>query len=367
GGTQTGVAAGNGADGTGSGGGGAGASQVGGNGGDGVVIVRYPIFLAAPANVSTEFADQAFTLLYDAPNNAGSTLTIEYSTDGGTTWRDLGETDGSTLVEQQSDGTALVNGVTYPVVLRAKNSAGDESVVTDAVDVTPGARGEVLRLDVTNPASFPSPSTGAFVDLAKGRTFTGLAGNVDDRTATYELTSNGAAVISSDLSGSPELVNFSQGFTVSAVIDFSTPNSNETIIELYQSSDKFIRASRYSTSNKLLVEFKNRTPGINLQWNCRSSGGIVDGLAQYVVSVDFVNGTCQFAVDGIDFPQEANNWSSRISDVGMPFLQTMSRVRVGGRFDNTLFADGALQSLVVYNYPLSTPMCSPTKSVSLGD
>ena len=363
GGTQNGIAAGNGVDGTGSGGGGAGASQVGGNGGDGVVIVRYPIFLAAPANVSTEFADEAFTLLYDAPNNAGSTLTIEYSTDGGATWRDLGETDGSTRVEQQSDGTALANGVSYSVVLRAKNSAGDESVVTDAVEVTPGARGEVLRLDVTNPASFPSPSTGEFVDLAKGRTFTGLAANVDDRTATYELTSNGAAVISSDLGGSPEVVNFSQGFTIFAVFDFARSRPNETMVELWESSSKYIRVGRYGTSTGIEVEVKNNVPGYTESY-CRTTSGIVNGPALYSVSVDPNSNTCQIAVNGVERGITSNNINkTRVGSI----LQTMSKVRVGGRSDNTSPAEGALQSLVVYNYMLSTPTCVPTETISLGD
>ena len=375
GGTQNGIDAGDGIDGTGSGGGGAGASQVAGDGGDGVVIVRYPIFLSAPANVATEFSDQAFTLLYDAPNNEGSTLTIEYSTDGGATWRDLGETDGSTRVEQQSDGAALENGVTYSVTLRAKNSAGDESVVTDPVEVTPGARGEVLRLDVTNPASFPNPSTGEFVDLAKGRTFSGLAANVDDRTATYELTTDGSAVISSDLGGSPEVVNFSQGFTIFAVFDFARSRSDETMVELWESSSKYIRVSRRSTGKGLLVEVKNYIPGetANTFKQCYSNNGIVDGPALYAVTIEPSSRTCRITVNGVVQYASALNEApvgsgyNSINETIGTILQTMSKVRVGGRSDNTLPAEGALQSLVVYNYVLSAPTCVPTEAVSLGD
>jgi titin len=72
--------------------------------------------------------------------NGGATITnYEYSTDNGTTWKAFSPADATTpvVITTRSDAaSALVNGTTYQVKLRAVNAAGSGYAST-AVSVTP--------------------------------------------------------------------------------------------------------------------------------------------------------------------------------------------------------------------------------------
>jgi titin len=95
---------------------------------------------APTALVSTAGNAQA-SIAFTAPtSNGGATITnYEYSTDNGTTWKLFSPVDTTTpvVITTRSDTTsALVNGTTYNVKLRAVNPAGSGTVST-AVSVTP--------------------------------------------------------------------------------------------------------------------------------------------------------------------------------------------------------------------------------------
>ena len=92
------------------------------------------------ALVATAGAAKA-TIAFTAPtSNGGSTITnYEYSTNNGTTWKALSPIDATSpvVITTRSDAaTALVNGTTYQVKLRAVNSAGSGTASAD-VSVKP--------------------------------------------------------------------------------------------------------------------------------------------------------------------------------------------------------------------------------------
>jgi hypothetical protein len=81
------------------------------------------------------------SIAFTAPtSNGGATITnYEYSTDNGTTWKAFSPADATSPVSisVRSDTTsALVNGTTYQIKLRAVNTAGTGTAST-AVSVTP--------------------------------------------------------------------------------------------------------------------------------------------------------------------------------------------------------------------------------------
>lgn len=98
----------------------------------------------APQNLVITPGDQQLSVAFDPPaSNGGSAITTyQYSTDGGTTWRNRQTgTDASPLVitTLSTDGaTALTNGVTYPVQLRAVNDVGN-GPATASTNGTPTA------------------------------------------------------------------------------------------------------------------------------------------------------------------------------------------------------------------------------------
>jgi hypothetical protein len=62
-----------------------------------------------------------------APSNGGSAITkYQYTTDGGTNWRDSGLTaPGTVALSLQSDGSAMANGTNYDFEVRAVNAVGN--------------------------------------------------------------------------------------------------------------------------------------------------------------------------------------------------------------------------------------------------
>lgn len=97
----------------------------------------------APSVSSVTAGDQQLSVAFTAGSNSGSSVTIyEYSTDGGSTWRARASgTTASPLVVTTISGvanTALVNGVSYQVRLRAVNAAGS-GVASSSTSATPSA------------------------------------------------------------------------------------------------------------------------------------------------------------------------------------------------------------------------------------
>ncbi|MEI6216222.1 MAG: fibronectin type III domain-containing protein, partial [Actinomycetes bacterium] len=121
---------------------------------------------------------------FTAGTNTGSAIsTYQYSTDGGTSWRNrqTGSTASPILITTLSvDGTTpLTNGTAYPVQIRAVNAAGNSAATasTSATpDVAPGAPTSI----VITPAS-------AQLSVA----FTPPAGNGGSAVTNYQYSTNG--------------------------------------------------------------------------------------------------------------------------------------------------------------------------------
>ncbi|TFB77325.1 fibronectin type III domain-containing protein [Cryobacterium glaciale] len=116
-----------------------------GDGAASAALTAVPATVASAPTLGTiTRSDRTLSIGFTAGNAGGSALTgFEYSTDGGLSWR--ARTSGSTgsplvITVLSSDGaTRLVNGVAYPVQLRAVNGvgAGSGSVVRSVPPMTP--------------------------------------------------------------------------------------------------------------------------------------------------------------------------------------------------------------------------------------
>ena len=112
---------------------------------------------SAPTITSISAASQSLTVLFSPPPDDGgaSISRYEYSTDNGATWRRLSPdiTSSPFIIDLLSTpgSTNLVNGVAYPVSIRAVNSNGNSAGAT-AVNATPAI-----------PVVASSPSAGPLV------------------------------------------------------------------------------------------------------------------------------------------------------------------------------------------------------------
>lgn len=99
----------------------------------------------APSIIGVESGPGTLTVEFDAPaTDGGSAIeTHEYSTDGGSTWREraTGTTGSPLVITTTSDGDALEDGTLYAIQVRAKNDAGagDASSTALAAPVGPPA------------------------------------------------------------------------------------------------------------------------------------------------------------------------------------------------------------------------------------
>lgn len=109
------------------GGGSGGYSNSGGAGGTGIVILRYAFGTpSAPVITSITGSANKLTVAFTAPaSDGGSAITnYEYSLDGGSTWTAISPADATSPIEitKLANGTtALTNGTTYQVAIRANN------------------------------------------------------------------------------------------------------------------------------------------------------------------------------------------------------------------------------------------------------
>jgi titin len=115
-----------------------------GAGASSTMVEVTPGVATAPTSLVATAGDRQTTIAFTAPSsNGGVAITnYEYSTNNGTTWKLLNPVDGTTpvTISIRSDATtALVNGTTYSVKLRAVSSAGKKGAISAAVSVTPAA------------------------------------------------------------------------------------------------------------------------------------------------------------------------------------------------------------------------------------
>jgi len=235
---------GNGTANTGGGGGGGMGWRAGGNGGSGVVIIRYDTAPGAPSIDSITASSAQLSVAFTAGSNTGSALTkYQYSTDGGSTWRDRASgTTASPLVITTISGaanTSLVNGTSYNIQIRAFNSiAGSASATTAATPLasaltptfgTPTATADGFTVQIGNYSgsyTWAGTATSGSVSISGSGlvTVTGVAPGTSS-TATITTTRTGytdgsATVSATSITGSALTPTFgtptatADGFTV---------------------------------------------------------------------------------------------------------------------------------------------------------
>ncbi|MFZ9913190.1 MAG: beta strand repeat-containing protein [Ilumatobacteraceae bacterium] len=198
-----------GTDGRGAGGGGSGGDNYSGNpfragdGGDGIVIVRYSTLPAAPTISSVSAQDRGVSVTFAAPDHTGgSAITdYEYSLDG-TNWTSFSTSSAGT---QTISG--LTNGTSYTIRVRAKNTNGTGSAATSSA-VAPGAT-VTYNANSADSGSVPTDSTKyadeATVTVASnsgnlvkaGFTFSGW-NTADDGSGTSYAAGSGTFAIGAD-------------------------------------------------------------------------------------------------------------------------------------------------------------------------
>ena len=104
---------------------------------------------SAPTALTAIGDNQRIDLSWNIAYDGGSSITdYKYSTDGGTSWASLGTTGSNASVTHLSDGgnTALINGMSYELVVRAVNAIG-EGAVSESITATPNVAAEILLQD----------------------------------------------------------------------------------------------------------------------------------------------------------------------------------------------------------------------------
>lgn len=102
-----------------------------------------PQIPGAPTNLSVTNGDSAVQVSFTPGSDGGAEITnYEYSTDGGVTWVALSPADATSpivITTTSHDGSPLVNGTTYSIMLRARNSDNETGTASTAVSATPAA------------------------------------------------------------------------------------------------------------------------------------------------------------------------------------------------------------------------------------
>jgi len=148
-----------------------------------VSVTPRAIIADAPTSLVATPGNAQASIAFTAPaSNGGAAITnYQYSTDNGTTWKALSPVNATSpvVITIRSDAaTALVNGTTYQVKLRAVNSAG-AGTVSSAVSVTP-------RTIAGAPTSLVATPGNARVSIA----FTAPASNGGAEITNYEYSTN---------------------------------------------------------------------------------------------------------------------------------------------------------------------------------
>ncbi|MDP4634000.1 MAG: fibronectin type III domain-containing protein, partial [Pontimonas sp.] len=335
-----------------------GGTELSGDGGSGIVVVRYSLNPGPPTGTSVSSGDGQLTLGYTLPaHTGGGTLSLEYTTDGGSNWRDLGETDGTTTVSLESDGTALVNGTFYTVKLRAKNTVGGSSFTGSEVTVgtvIPSPVGEVIRFDATHPDSF-TVGDASWTDL-RGGLSGALVGNAgfDARSKAFVLDGDGDYVTPGSFG-----VDFSRGLAIHAVVDFGEVVNYERLLEFTSGNgtNGNIALGRFSTTDQLYFEAWSNS---GTAYTCTSgTGAITAGFQTYswIVASD---GTCTFRKNGADLP-------AADSSGALPALTVRDANYIGAARGASSPLKGSIQSVIIYNTAQVVPTCHPIESTFTGD
>lgn len=161
----------------------------------------------APTLGAITSSDRQLTAAFTAGTNTGTAITkYQYSTDGGSTWRDrsTGTTASPIIITTTSDAnTPLVNGTSYTVLIRAKNFAAGaaSNSVSAAPDVVPGAVTNLVATggDAEVGLSWTAPASSSITNYrveysTNGTTFTTFARSASiTTTVTVTGLTNGTS------------------------------------------------------------------------------------------------------------------------------------------------------------------------------
>ena len=213
-----------------------------------------PVAPGVPVVGTPTLGDLQINVPVTAPaSNGGSTiLKYQFSTDGGATWRD--RTDTATVSSPivikflSTDGTTpIVAGTSYPVQIRAVNSASTpEGAGSASVSVTaataPGA-----------PTSVTATATGQTTATVS---FTAPASNGGSAITSYTVTSSPGGITASG-SSSPISVT---GLSASTAYTFTVSATNAAATSLASSASTSVTTSAPPTSSSTLAPVPEPEP-----------------------------------------------------------------------------------------------------------
>ena len=241
----------------------------------------------APTITSVVGGDASLTVSFTPPSsNGGSTITnYEYSTDGGTLWKALNPVSVAspfTFSEASDSSSTLVNGATYSVKIRARNSVGvgPESLAVTGTPVTrPNAPTGVLAVAGNSEAtvSWNAPVSNG------GTAITGYTVTALEDSSKSCTTSETSCVVFGLTNGvsyrftvtAANSVGDSEGSTSS---DAVTPTASSQLITFTKPDDQSDPASPFTVTatsdSGLIVTLTSSTPGV-----CTVSGFSVTMVA----------------------------------------------------------------------------------------
>jgi len=131
----------------------------GGNGGSGIVIIRFSLAPGAPGSVSVTAGSAEVALSWTASTHTGgnavSDYVVEYQEDGAGSWSTFAD---GTSTSTSATVTGLTNGTTYNFRVMATNSAGTGEVSSSVSAIPVSANDSYLTFDGSNDYAFKSGS-----------------------------------------------------------------------------------------------------------------------------------------------------------------------------------------------------------------
>jgi len=252
-----------------------------------VILVAAPaqaIVPAAPTIDSITAGNLQLTVNFTAGNEGDSAITnYQYSTNGGTTWKDreTGSTASPLVITTVSTAaTALVNGTLYTVAIRAVNSSGSGAASTSVAAIpstVPSAPtvGVVTASSTQLSVAYTAGATGGLaitnyeystdggvtwttrspVSVSSPLVITGLTNGTDYSVALRAINPNGAGATSNLVAKTPI------GLPLAPTITAITPTSTTLTVAFTEGGSGGATITNYQYSTNGGTTFKNRQTG----------------------------------------------------------------------------------------------------------